>query len=73
MQPKEALMTRNDVDAESLLLDQNHFELDAQGYAAFQEMVENPPPTTARLHRTLTSQAPWDATAAATGKSAPEL
>lgn len=45
MQPKEALMTRNDMDAESLLLDQNHFELDAQGYAAFQKMVDNPPPS----------------------------
>ena len=72
MQPKEALMTRNDMDAESLLLDQNHFELDAQGYAAFQEMVDNPPPTTARLHCTLTCRAQWDATAA-TGKSASEL
>ena len=66
-------MTTNDMDAEALPLDQNHFELDAQGYAAFQEMVDNPPPTMARLLRTITSQAPWDATTAATSKSTPEL
>lgn len=52
-------MTTNDMHAEGLLLDQTYFALDAEGFARFQEMVDNPPATTGCLHRTLTSRAPW--------------
>ena len=65
-------MTTNDMDADALLLDQTYFALDAEGFAMFQELVDNPSTATARLRRTLTSQAPWDATAVAMGKSTPE-
>ena len=65
-------MTMNDMDAEALVLDQTYFALDAEGFAMFQELVDNPPTATASLRRTLTSQAPWDATAVAMGKSTSE-
>jgi len=64
-------MTTNDMDAKAVVLDQTHFTLDAEGFAAFQRLVDNPPSATASLRRTLTSQAPWHATAAALGKSTP--
>lgn len=66
-------MTTNDIDAEALLLDQTYFALDARGFAAFQDMLDNPPATTDSLRCTLTAQPPWDATGAAIGKSTQEL
>ena len=69
----EVLMTTNDPDSEALLLDQTYFALDAEGFAAFQGLVDNPPSTTASLRRTLTSPSPWDVAAVAMGKSTPEL
>ena len=54
-------MTTNEMDAQALLLDQTHFALDAEGFAAFQELVHNTPATTDRLRRTLRNKAPWDA------------
>ena len=51
--------------AEDVLLDQTYFAVDAKGFAAFQDMLDNPPAPTDRLRRTLKAQAPWAATAAA--------
>jgi uncharacterized protein (DUF1778 family) len=66
-------MTTNDADSEALLLDQTYFALDAEGFATFQGLVDNPPSATAGLRRTLTSLSPWDAVSTATGKSTSEL
>jgi uncharacterized protein (DUF1778 family) len=66
-------MTTNDPDSEALLLDQTYFALDAEGFATFQELVDNPPWATASLRRMLTSPSPWYATATGIGKSTPEL
>ena len=41
-QPKGGLMTTNERDANTLLLDQTYFGLDAKGFATFQESVDNP-------------------------------
>jgi uncharacterized protein (DUF1778 family) len=46
--------------AESLLLDQTHFALDAQSFAAFQALLDKPPAPTDRLRRTLSASAPWE-------------
>jgi len=51
--------------AEDVLLDQTYFALDATGFAALQDMLDNPPDPTDRLRRTLKAQAPWATTAAA--------
>lgn len=51
--------------AEDVLLDQTYFALDAKGFAAFQDMLDNPPAATDRLRRTLKAQAPWAAAATA--------
>ena len=66
-------MTTNDMNAEVLVLDQTRFALDAEAFATFQGLVDNPPLATASLRRTLTSPSPWDTTAIATAKSTPEL
>ena len=66
-------MTTNDPDSEALLLDQTYFALDAEGFATFQGLVDNPPSATAGLRRTLTSPSPWYATAVGMSKSTPEL
>ena len=66
-------MTTNDMDAEALLLDQTCIALHARAFATFQGLVDNPPVGTVSVRRTLTSLSPWDATAAATAKSTPEL
>jgi uncharacterized protein (DUF1778 family) len=66
-------MTTNDPDSEALLLDQTYFALDAEGFATFQGLVDNPPSATASLRRLLTSPSPWYATAAGMSKSTPEL
>ena len=47
-------MTTNDPDSEALLLDQTYFALDAEGFATFQGLVDNPPSATASLRRMLT-------------------
>jgi len=52
--------------AEDVLLDQTYFALDAKGFAAFQDMLDNPPAPTDRLRRTLKARAPWDASPGAT-------
>ena len=66
-------MATNDIDAKALLLDQTYFALDAKGFAAFQDMLDNPPAPTDRLRRTLTARAPWGATGASVGKTKQEL
>ena len=66
-------MTTNDMDAEAVVLDKTYCALDAEGFAAFQGLVDNPPSATAGLRRTLTSPSPWYATAAGMSKSTPEL
>ena len=66
-------MTTNDMDAEALVLDQTYFALDAEGFAAFQGLVDNPPSATASLRRMLTSPSPWYASATGMSKSTPEL
>ena len=54
--------------AEDVLLDQTYFALDAKGFAAFQDLLDNPPAPTDRLRRMLRAQAPWDTTGLAAGK-----
>lgn len=66
-------MTTNNPDSEALQLDQTYFALDAEGFATFQGLVDNPPLASASLRLTLTSSSPWDATAVATAKSTLEL
>jgi len=56
--------------AEDVLLDQTYFALDTNGFAAFQDMLDNPPAPTDRLRRTLKAQAPWATTAVTTAKTA---
>jgi uncharacterized protein (DUF1778 family) len=51
--------------AEDVLLDQTYLALDAKAFAAFQDMLDNPPAPTDRLRRTLKAQAPWSAAATA--------
>lgn len=48
--------------AEDVLLDQTYFALDPKDFAAFQALLDNPPPPSDRLLRTLNAKAPWDAT-----------
>lgn len=62
-------MTANRTDVDAFLLDQNYFELDAQGYSTFQRMVDNPPAPTDCLRRALASQAPWHAARAVTDRN----
>ena len=49
----EVLMTTNDPDSEALLLDQIYFVLDAEGFATFQGLVDNPPSATATRRKQL--------------------
>lgn len=46
--------------AEDVLLDQTYFALDADVFAQFQAMLDNPPTQTDRLRRLLTTKAPWE-------------
>ena len=55
--------------AEDVLLDQTYFALGAKGFATFRDMLDNPPPPTDRLRRTLKAQAPWATTTAAPAKT----
>ena len=66
-------MTTHDIDAEALVLDQTYFALDAEGFAAFQGLVDYPPSATSSLRRALTTLSSWDAASIATGKSTSEL
>lgn len=45
--------------AEDVLLDQTYFAVDAERYAAFQELLDNPPAVSDRLRRTMKAPAPW--------------
>ena len=51
--------------AEEVLLDQTYFALDAQAFADFQAMLDNPAAPSERLRRTLRAKAPWEAPQAA--------
>lgn len=66
-------MTTNDRDAEALVLDHTYFALDAEGFSAFQRLIDNPPSATASLRSALTTLSPWDAASTATCKSMSEL
>ena len=46
--------------AEDVLLDQTYFALDPKAFASFQALLDNPPPPSDRLLRTLKAKAPWD-------------
>lgn len=46
--------------AEDVLLDQTYFALDPKAFAAFVALLDNPPPPTERLRRTLNASAPWE-------------
>jgi len=45
--------------AEDVLLDQTYFALDAERFAAFQAVLDNPPAPSDRLRRTLKALTPW--------------
>ncbi|TPW11887.1 MAG: hypothetical protein FD130_1881 [Halothiobacillaceae bacterium] len=47
-------------EAEEVLLDQTYFALDANAFAQFQKMLDNPPEQTDRLRRLLATKAPWE-------------
>jgi uncharacterized protein (DUF1778 family) len=47
-------------EAEDVLLDQAFFAVDADAFAAFQELVDHPLPPTDRLRRLLKTKAPWE-------------
>lgn len=55
--------------AEDVLLDQTYFALDAESFAAFQTMLDQPPAPTDRLRRTLKARAPWDTVASGSTKA----
>lgn len=56
--------------AEDVLLDQTYFALDAERFAAFQALLDQPPAPTERLRRTLAASLPWESGAGNLGKSA---
>lgn len=45
--------------AEEVVLDQAHFALGATDFTTFLSMLDNPPPPTDQLRRTLSHPAPW--------------
>lgn len=47
-------------EAESVLLDQRYFALDAEAFQHFTAVLDAPPADNPRLRRLLTSKAPWD-------------
>jgi uncharacterized protein (DUF1778 family) len=47
-------------EAEDVLLDQIHFEIDAKAFAKFETMLDNPPEPSDSLRRLLTTIAPWE-------------
>ena len=46
--------------AEDVLLDQTYFGLSEAKFAEFQALLDNPPPVSDRLRRTLSAKAPWE-------------
>lgn len=46
--------------AEDVLLDQTFFALAPKAFETFQSLLDNPPPPTDRLRRTLNVRGPWD-------------
>ncbi|WP_252181065.1 DUF1778 domain-containing protein [Azospirillum sp. B4] len=46
--------------AEDVLLDQTYFALAPDRFAAFQALLDAPPPPSDRLRRTLQAKGPWD-------------
>ncbi len=47
-------------EAETVLLDRRYFALDAEDFAAFTAVLDQPPAANPRLRRLLTEKAPWD-------------
>ena len=47
-------------EAQSALLDQRYFGLDAETFEAFTAMLDSPPAANSRLRRLLAEKAPWD-------------
>ena len=47
-------------EAEDVLLDQAFFVVDADTFAHFQILLDNPLPATDKLRRLLKTKAPWD-------------
>jgi uncharacterized protein (DUF1778 family) len=47
-------------EAENVLLDQTFFSVDAGTFAKFQELLDQPLPSTDKLRRLLKTKAPWD-------------
>jgi uncharacterized protein (DUF1778 family) len=46
-------------EAESVLVDQTFFALDADAFAKFRALLDRPPAPSARLKRLLKAKAPW--------------
>jgi uncharacterized protein (DUF1778 family) len=46
--------------AEDVLLDQTFFALAPNAFETFRSLLDNPPPPTDRLRRTLKARSPWD-------------
>lgn len=47
-------------EAESVLLDQAYFAVDAGTFAKFQALLDHPLPPTEKLRRLLKTKAPWE-------------
>ena len=47
--------------AEDVLIDRSLFVLDGERYAAFLEVLDNPPPPSPRLRALMRARAPWEA------------
>jgi uncharacterized protein (DUF1778 family) len=47
-------------EAETVLLDQRYFQLDARQFIKFANLLDRPPLKNPRLRRLLTMKAPWE-------------
>lgn len=47
-------------EAETVLLDQTYFAVDAGSFKKFQNMLDNPPKLTDRLRRLMSAKPPWE-------------
>ncbi len=56
----EFMMEATRQAAEDVLLDRTAFRLDAEQFSAFMAQLDAPPAPNARLHKLLTTPAPWD-------------